>query len=377
MPNWLTKASKAVSRQGDESPQEFLVVCECGQEHKGQRKSRPQRIICQTCAAALFILPRNAYPVLQPQTRKRRRRGSSGSRRNLTGVARGVGHGTAAVGRSLVLGATGAIISLVAAIVGQLRTLFAWARSQFTPFRLVLTGIVLLLAFTGLWTIRTRMLEQSLEALRIEFEAGQAALVDGDLDGAQAHFVKAAAAARRLHASDARARHARQLLHETTAMTHLASVSLLEMLEEAERTTRGPRPHAWEAQFRATYADAWVVLEAPVRRSDEGGDSQVIVEFPIVIGQGDRPVEVTATVQADVADRLTKDPQVAIFAAAVSGCALDPTGERWVVTLKADSGFLWSDAENLRRLGYFNSGWISEEETLKLLAEQSQALGVP
>ena len=75
MPNWLTKATGALSRQAEEEPQTFQVTCECREQHTGQRKSRPQRIICQTCGAALFVLPKNVYPPVKARAAR------SGSRK--------------------------------------------------------------------------------------------------------------------------------------------------------------------------------------------------------------------------------------------------------------------------------------------------------
>lgn len=381
MANWLVRASGALSRDTEEAPQEFLLTCECGQVHRGHRRSRPQRIVCQTCGTALFVLPRNPYPILKPQVRKRKRRrgssGRSGELPSLVTFTRAVGRGAAAVGWAFGEAAAGAGRAVTDWAVSRAASLARLMRSQMTPFRSVLAAIILLLLGTALWTVHRSTLEQARMTLRDQLDAGQTALAADDPARAHEHFVRAAAAAQTLHSDDLRSRHARQMLHETLALTRLAPVSLLEILEEAERTASSEHPEIWEDRFRGTYAGTWVVLDAPIHAATDPADGTLVtIDLPLVVGAAGRPVSVTAAVPDEARSAIPSQPQRAIFAAALADCRLEAAGRRWQVTLRSETGFLWADVDNLRRLGYFESEWISEEETAQLLEVQSRALGL-
>lgn len=380
MPNWLAKASGAVSRETDDQPQEFQLSCECGQLHRGHRKSKSQRIICQTCGAALFVLPRNVYPTIKPQTPKRRRKKSArrpGELPSISRGVRGVGRGTATAARALGRSIRSTGQSVERGVAQRATAAATFLRAQLTPFRLVLLGIVVMLAVTAAWTVHSRRLERAREILRVEFSAGEEALRKEDTFAAVEHFRNAAAAADRLQSDDVRSQQARQMLHETTVMTNLTSASLMEVLEEAERIVTGERPELWDDRFRVTYAETWLLLDAPIHLPiDSTGPRTVEVQMPLVVGEMGRTVRVLVEA-VDVEDlTLSDEPQQAVFAAMLTGCKLDAAANRWLVTMSGESGFLWSELANLRRLGYFESEWVSEEETSKILDAQSQTLGV-
>lgn len=61
MAGWLTRLAFPGSGAPD-APQPFQVTCECGLDHSGLRRKTSQQIICRTCGAALFVLPKNVYP---------------------------------------------------------------------------------------------------------------------------------------------------------------------------------------------------------------------------------------------------------------------------------------------------------------------------
>ncbi len=298
--------------------------------------------------------------------------------------SRGVGRGTATAGRFVGHVAGSAVRSVAGRIGNAVSRALGFLHAQMTPFRLVIAGITVMLIVTGIFAVHSRNMEHARETLRVEFEAGSDALQKDDAAAAREHFEKAAAAADRLRSTDTRSRQSRQLLHETTAMTHLSPGSLLEMLEEAEEIVSGRHPELWEDRFRATYAGTWVVLEASIHRPADPDElpaagshesSSMVVDLPLVVGEAGHSVHVTATVPAAAAPSLSAEPQPAIFAAAITGCRLDPSGEQWHVTLDSGSGFLWSDIDNLRRLGFLESDWVSEEEMQHILETQSRSLG--
>lgn len=379
MPNWLTKASGALSRQTEEVPQTFQLTCECSEKHNGQRKTRPQRIICQTCGAALFVLPKNVYPPPKARParkagRKRRRADgpptgpglpstqdmAAAVRRGMIGVAGGLGSGLGAAGRAVRQQTTSAVAASARSV-----------RGFFSPFRLVLAGMALMLLATGYLAIQAHSRELARESFREGLEAGQAALAQDDLLAARNHFAAAATAVETLDTHDAQSNLVRQLHRETTAMTNLAPGSLFEMLEEGESAQKKNGDITWEDFFRSRYEGSWFVLQAPVRRDG----SSFVLDFRYTIGADRRRV----TVRADVSDfdRVSTEGDAAnvLFAAPVIGCELTDAQDEWIVTLDGEEGFLWSHLDNLRPLGFFNSEWVDEEEIAALLDAQTELLG--
>ncbi len=380
MANWLTKASGALSREAPEVPQPFRLTCECGSTHQGQRKSRPQRIICQTCGTALFVLPRNVYPELKPRTSKRKRKKRDRSNPDRSASvgerSRRAGAGAQRFVQAVGGGVRGATNSVVSRIVGSITGVLQWIRSQITPFRVVIAGVVTLLIATGVWTSRSRGLEQARETLRLELTAGEDALKADDLVQAKEHFTLAAAAADHLQLDDVRAQLARQMSHETIALTRLAPASLIEMLEEGETITAAQSPAAWTGHFQAKYAGTWMVIQAPVRLAEPSErPAALIVDMPVLIGESGRAVSLTITDSAMSELGLTSEAQVIWFAATLEDCVLNTGADRWEVILDGKTCFLWADVDNLRRLGFFSTDGLVEEETAEQLAEQSQRLG--
>ncbi len=380
MANWLTKATGVLSREAPEVPQPFLLTCECGSTHQGQRKTRAQRIICQTCGTALFVLPRNVYPALKPRNAKRKGRKSDrtnpdrqvfdGERTRRAGA--GAQQFVQAIGGSV----RGAISSVVTRIVGTIAAVLAWVRSQITPFRTVIVGVVTLLVATGAFTMRSRGLEHARESLRVELAAGEEALKADELIQAKDHFLRAAAAADHLQSDELRALLARQLAHETTALTRLAPASISEMLEEGETIITAQKPEAWTGHFQAKYAGTWMVMQAPVRLAEPSErPAAMIVDMPILVGETGRAVSLSIT-DSDVIDLgITSEPQILWFAATLKTCELNQGTGRWEVTLDGRSCFLWAEIDTLRRLGFFPVDG-SVEETAEQLAAQSRRLGL-
>ncbi|MEZ6054443.1 MAG: hypothetical protein R3C02_24155 [Planctomycetaceae bacterium] len=385
MANWLAKASSVLSRDTPDEPQPFQLTCECGTNHQGQRKSRAQRIICQTCGTALFVLPRNVYPELKPPKPKRKRRSEDelddappARERQRSRRARG---GTKETVQAIGSGVRGVITSMINAITSRIAVLitvlFTWVRSLITPFRMVIAGVLLMLLTTGVWTLRTRGLDQARETLRVEFTAGEEALKTDDLELAYTHFANAAAAADHLNLTDARGQASRQMAHETEALIRLAPASLIEMLEEGETIIEQQSPEAWVPYFNGKFQGTWLVLQAPVRTDDEAEQSSsLVVEMPILIGEAGHPVSMTVTNADATALGFHSEPQVAWFAASLGDCVFDQAHEIWEVTLDGSSCFLWTDLDNLKRLGFFENDPVAEQEADEQLNEQSRFLGM-
>jgi hypothetical protein len=381
MPNWLTKATGGAARDARDAPQTFQLTCECSERHTGQRLGRPQRIVCQRCGSALFVLPRNTYPAIKSRpdggrSRKRRRKAAPvpsigpalPSASDLaTSIRRGVALSAGSVGSGLHNAARGTrnwIVGLLAALTRSIRDFC-------TPFRLIVMGIALVLLATAAVAVRSHRMESARQTLRSELEAGEAALSEADYVAARGHFSRAAQAVEILGSDDAQSRLVRQLHRETGAMTRLAPGSLFDMLDELERQQQRPGASTWEDIFNVRYQGTWLVLQAPVRRDGSGWT----VDFPLTVGKEHRQVIVRADLPAF--DRLPASEAAAtvIFAAPITRCRLDTSAGQWLVTLSGDDGFLWSTPENLRPLGLLDDEWASQEDVTALLEAQSSLTG--
>ncbi|MCA9075237.1 MAG: hypothetical protein KDA93_09410 [Planctomycetaceae bacterium] len=385
MVKWLAKVSGARSRESDDVPQPFQLNCECGQLHQGQRKSGPQRIICQTCGTALFVLPRSVYPDLKPSKSKKKRRsndddGFASPSRGTKPSSQGGGGTTRyveAIGSGIRQGVGGATNAVTSRISRTYHGILSWIRSLFTPFRIVIATVVMLLIATGVWAIHSRQLDAARETLRVEFTAGEDAIKADDITLANEHFVNAAAAADQLNSTDARGQLARQMAHETTAIARLASSSLFEILEEAEIIRENQDDETWEQTFNGKYQGTWLVMQARVRTAAEDErSSSLVVEMPLVVGEAEHAVKLSVVNANATGLGFSSESQVAWFAATLSECAFDEDREVWDVALAGDSCFIWSSIDNLKLLGFFENDQKAEVEATQQLEEQSRFLGV-
>lgn len=385
MVKWLAKASGALARETDDRPQPFQLTCECGQLHQGQRKSAPQRIICQTCGTALFVLPRSVYPELKPSKPKKKRRandvdGSTSSGRGRKLSSRGGGGATQyfeAIGSGVRRGIGGTADAVTKRVSRVVNGTLSWIRSLFTPFRIVIATVAALLIATGIWTAHSRGLEAARETLRVEFTAGEEAMKAEDLTLANEHFVNAAAAADHLKTTDVRAKLARQMARETTALTRLAPSSLFEILEDAEVILAKQDAEDWNQMFAGKHQGTWLVMQAAVRTAnDDEPSGALVVEFPILVGEAEHAVSLTITDANGTVLGFQSEPQIAWFAATLSKCEYDEGSDSWKVALAGDSCFLWSDIDNLRLLGFFEDDATAEAEAIQQLDEQSRFLGL-
>ena len=380
MSNWLGKATAALTREPDGAPPSFAVTCECGQQHEGLRKSRSQRIICQTCGTPLFVLPRDAYPPPAPRKKNRRRSGPPKGPQlppvaDLVAVVLHSSTKAAVrVGSSVQRRGRAAQSSMIVTS----KRLMSWFRSQLTPFRIVLTFVAATIAVTSMWSRHTWTLEQASRAYQAESEQAQQALEAGDLALAQTHFAQAADAADRLKLVDAQASELRQSARETTVLTRLSPESLYDMVLEAERLVTRQDVTAWEEAFRARYRDAWVILDATIARRSQtagGGDTRVV--FPVTVGQSDREIDILANLRAFDELANLDQPRQVIFAAQIQNCSLAPDRTKWVVELGPETGFLWGGLTTLKAAGFLPGDDELDEVLQTRLRAQAQRLEIP
>lgn len=414
MSGWLGFRSAEASTE----PQPFELICECNVRHSGLRKKSHQRIVCRTCGASLFVLPRDVYPPPPDAERIKKKPKSKSPRAEEGGepapvrVSRHkrrreeVGSGSnplataASLSSSAFLTAASATGRAARATVRGASTASVNAARGFwgfwTPLRLAAVGVVVLATAFTLWTIRTRRIERAEQGLNQSIEAGLAALQAGDISTAAPHLQSAVAALDLLDRYDEYSRSVRQAAREATALQRLTTEPLLGLLEQGEEYVRkatARRPAAkpddpdaeppppldadWANRFDALYAAGWVVLEAPVRRLKPTQDEprRFQVDFPIGIGVDQRPVELRADFEVFDSLNIGDKPHTVIFGGQLESCRYDEQRQAWKVTLAPESGFAWVNLPTYRRLGFVFTEWHRQEEIERLLADQAQALG--
>ena len=382
MSGWMTRAQATFRRKKKEDvPVSFGIPCSCGGIAAGTREPVYQRVQCEQCRRWLFVLPADPYPV--PIARPRRKKRNSKHAETQTPIdtadqptAMSV---TEAKPKPLEESSRPADpLSQRSADDTQPATTVAatarrWRKKLFTPFRLVLLGIVLVVVGTALSVWNRARLDEAARTWQTAREKGRAAIESGDFPTAVREFRRAVQAVDLLARDDMPARATRQRLREAVAADQLLPVSLPEMIRDGEQTIKA-NPIGWKDRFEGSYKGRWLIMETSLVRVAETNDGdRVVIDCPLVIGS--RQVEFSGASAAFSTLDITQVPQRVIFAAAVRSCELsDTTPARWIVELDSDHAFLWSDFEILRRLGLTTGDADEEQRTRLLLTAQANHL---
>lgn len=384
MSGWLSKATGALRREAPETPEPFEAVCECGVRHTGLRRRRSQRLVCRSCGTSLFILPRDVYPVPAappPKRPKKRKKPKSQTaraaapapvigKRVFRQATEGVARASARVGR----GAAEAGIGFGSRIAGYVRGFLGF----WTPFRLIVLGTVIICAVTAAFTLFSDRSEQAVIALTDANENAREAMAAGDFDAAQAEFAKAVALLDQLERTDdPLAREIRQLHRETSAIRDMVAVSPLDMVVDADAAFNSGKSAEWAETFKTRYRDRWLVIEGRASSADQavaGGAYQV----PVPIGIGTQGRSVSIQVSMPLLDRLVKGgkPRTIVLAGQIEACELSRDRRTWLVKLKRESAFLWTNPDNFQALGFTFDDAEAETRTRALLNSQARALGL-
>ena len=238
--------------------------------------------------------------------------------------------------------------------------------------RLVLAGILAVVALTGWWIVHQHDRDTAERTIVSAAKLGHEALADHDLGEAARQFQKVRAALDLLGRTDHQARALRQTASETTAAADLARSSLFDLLHDAVEASSGRSYLTWDETFRTSYRDEWVVLDAHVSRvADAAQGRRYDVDFLLTDGKH-RAVIVADLDAFDKMLSAREGPQRLIFAGQLDDCRKDPQLENaWRIVLRPATGFLWSSADNLQLLGV-----AIDDGTKQVLADQTSSLGI-
>jgi len=377
MSGWLTKATGALRGEQPEQPVPFEAVCQCGVQHSGLRRRKPQRIICRSCGSALFVLPRDSYPTPSappPRPKKKKRKkgaaGDSETPAGLQQVATNVFQASGKIGRT----AANAGVS----VGSRLRTWFVAFAALWTPFRLILAVCLTVCALTVLFVLSSDQSEQAVMDLKVANEAGRKALEEHEVATAAQHFTAAVVALDRLDRhDDALSREIRQLNRETIAIRDSLPVSPLQIVAEAEAAHAAGEGPQWGERFRTQYGYRWVIVDGLVSRNISGdARGQHAVKLPLRFGTDGRGAEFNVELpDLDIAAKGGK-PRRAVFAVQLVSCELSPDQRTWILGADPKSAFLWGTIGNYQEAGFSFDLPDEQQAVERMLTAQMRILGL-
>ena len=264
-------------------------------------------------------------------------------------------------------------------------------RRRVTPFRLVAACMVMLVAGTGWWSLGQLQLSSDAGRLRDLMRDGLESLEAGDFSTAARDLVEATDVLDRLGRKDSTADLIRQRGREAAAANGLVSVSLVDILSDADRLQRSGADGAWTRQFQRDHRGHWIIMQSVLERPGERLDDKTgkrgrdrlpdafEAEYPFAVGErtvrlsGRLPGLVRLSGWGDPGD---EDPRPVIFAGQLEACRFDPGTETWWVELSADTAFLWTDIVSYGHLGFLPHAIFGDEEIAAVLNRQSVAAGI-
>ena len=344
MSHWLVdKAKEKLGRRGPTEPPIYNWPCSCGEMLTGLRNSAHQQIHCHRCGETFFVLPQDVYP---PPKAPPRKKGAHRKQKNFLPKEE-QGPPRPKIRERLKAKALGARDKTVRGIrVRAQRT-----RALFTPFRLVILAMLVIIFFTSRAMYQQRLVEQAQTSYRVGLQDGQKAFAAQDYAAAMAELAPAVEAADFLQREDAEAQTVRQMYRQARAISELLDVSPIELIQTAQKTIEANGPVAWRDEFQLLYQNKWLILQSRVSKSQTGSDA-FEVDFPLTVNG----VEVALAAPLTVFSKLPGDSQEAVFAAKLTGCSFLPgdtehrVPDRWQLSFETESGFLWTDFQALQFL---------------------------
>jgi hypothetical protein len=423
MARWLSRIDprRKKSKQRLSQPQQYEVLCRCGERTIGLRISRYQQVICRQCGEPLFVLPANVYPGPPPPEPKLVAEPESEAELGLDQLAleeAAADEPTRAADEPAPEPPV-ADGDLLGALANESKSLTRKGQQEelerkqlaeerqkrkaqlkkkrasekakakkardenpltarvpigqrlrrvFSPFRLVVASVIAIIIATVSWQIHSRNVESG----RLRFDTARKKamtfLEEQDFVSAEPLLVEAAQAADLIDRQDKSANKVRRLALETNVVNNLSVTSVYEALNAATVASEDNMSSVLTTQL----GDRWIVLDTHVtpKHSTEDG-IQYAVEMPLLVNG----VLVEAAVVTEEFSRLglKKSGMPIAFAAKIEACALKKKkGEpnRLVIQFASDSVRLWANQMTYDALGFSGS------ELPEHLVEQAASLGV-
>ena len=392
MSSWLTRTKEALSGREAEVPLESVeIACPCGRQIEATRRPTFQRVPCKACGERFFLLPIDVYPRPVMKVRKVKPPKSAEPARSNS-----LGKSTAPIESAAATTAASASAKTRIDVQAQSAAVVAKVRTQFTPLRLIVLGLLVVVGLTGWWQWDRAARSSAAVDFKSAIEAGMVALQKANFVEAAQHFHLAADAADRLQRHDASAEQARQKFRQLTAMNSLLTRSLSELIEAARATRLRDNVLAAESEFANLHAGRWLVLQGDVTPPTVPPASPTVLweqqiqifDEPLILTVSPpvfSKIQGTSSVPTVTPDAPPDTTAVStlndlgqcevLFAAQVESLKWNVEKAAWVLTLKSSSGFLWTDYDLLLAAGLPPDELHTEARLRAMLIEQSRWIG--
>jgi hypothetical protein len=390
MVSWLAKTTQLLQRrQPPEPPPPYEVGCSCGHQVTGVRKQTYQSVTCPRCGNVLFVLPLDVYPKPKPKKAPPKQvdsapvvaaaAGPKAPQSQAAPASRAPG--PQKVGQSTAAKATPASPPAPAVsekpLAVDVETVEV-RRPLVNRFRLIVLAIGAVVCGTGYLVWQSRLNDEALVSLPGHLDAGATALRKGELPKAADEYHQAAWAVDRLRRQDAESLAIRQKAKELGAIVNLSKVSLIEICDQARHAKKeGGEKWAekWSEKFNEQYQGAWIVVEGDVAQErGPDGIGEPIVRFPYPIDAAAVVFDVRLT---GLAPMIGKAGEHLIFAGQLLSLSREGTkNPMWVIRLKDETAFLWSNVDTYQALGRIPDVPGDENDGRHVLGRQSAALGL-
>jgi hypothetical protein len=378
---WFQKATGVFSRRED-PPQPFSLTCDCGVQLAGMRQAAPQKPSCPACGSTHFILPACVYPVPttlrrdwfgeEIEPKKPAAKPSSNSTPQTTtatpATPRAKDRAKPAATPARPPSPTPA--ERVQQAQRQLRTFF-------TPVRMVVLAMVVIVGLTGLMLLRSSRREWARSHVEPAVDRGLQAFRERDFSTASAAFDDAVQALDYLGRRDAAALAIRQYQRESDAAVQLSGSGIADILKAL---SEGKQRSNTAERFQTDVAGKWLMFDAvlELQRPAENAGKLCVVDVPLALN--DQPLDLAFD---DVPwPQLWKaapgdGPRRVVFAAQWE--RFDPPGGQnrpATLVLRSSTAVLWCHFDTYQLVSRAALSDDDQAALRELLQSQRQALGV-
>ena len=347
-----------------EIPAPFALNCECGCRLTGVRNSSWQQCTCPDCRAAVYLLPSNVYP-------------STGSVVNDV-IGGTPGHRLRVVASELVSGWRGDPATKPSASDSGVRSKddstdtddpgtrkasarrrqpkislpraspVDVARRTFTPFRLLVTAMLLVVGTTGILVYQGRQLEAARRAWRESKDSVVTLLTRGDFDSLQETLSEATAAGRQIGQEGSEWRVILNLDQETRALASVCSATLTSLLSDA--SARQPLNEYDLGQLKSDLMGGTFVVDGHIDPVT-GSSGTYVLDIPAMFGHQSISVMLQLEQFDEYLDR--NESRRCLFAFRLSGIAPPPDHrDVWQLDVDSESFVLLTSEQHCEHLGF-------------------------
>ncbi|MCH2201917.1 MAG: hypothetical protein MK102_08100 [Fuerstiella sp.] len=349
-----------------EIPSSFDVHCDCGRQITGVRSSSWQQSTCPSCHSTFFLLPANVYPSTgsvksnviggtlghrlgvvagEMLRRKKQRTRSTGKAPVIRGIQSQKKESETANQTNPAQSVRwrpprGSVLS-----VSPLR----FVRRTFSPFRLLLTGMIVTVGSTIYWAFQNHQFEAARAAWHKETDAIPGLMNQSRFEQLEQVLGRATEAGRRIGLRGREWRYVLNLLQETRAVRSICNATLPELLSEAsaQPLTENQISNSLELELmRGTF-----VIDGYIDPVDSNSGSYVL-DIPVPL---ERPSVSVIMQLPRLGDYFTRNvTHRFVFAFRLAGVELfDNFGqETWNLTVAPESFVLLTSAKHCEQLGF-------------------------